>query len=152
MFVCLGNICRSPAAEAVMRQLIRERGLEDLIQIDSSGTCAYHIGEDPDVRMRAAARGRGITISHRSQQLKVSDALEHDYLFAMDSANYRDILEQLDASLHGKVYLFRDFDPEGTGDVPDPYYGGPQGFEQVMDLLQRTSAALLGWLTEEASR
>jgi protein-tyrosine phosphatase len=148
LFVCLGNICRSPTAEGTMRQLISEAGLEDQIELDSAGTGAWHVGERPDRRATAAARERGIELEGRARQVERSDFEEFDLLLAMDRANLRD----LRALAHGeaeraKVRLLREFDPrsdgDGTLDVPDPYYGGEEGFDEVLDLVGAACAGLL---------
>ena len=149
LFVCLGNICRSPAAEAVCRDLLEKRSITG-VSLDSVGTSAYHQGDSADGRMRKAAARRGVTISHASRQLKKQDLDRFDLILAMDRDNYRDIIEL--ASDHGqkqKVRLFRDYDPEGTGDVPDPYFGGRGGFELVMDMLTRTCDNLIETLSEQ---
>ncbi len=144
MFVCLGNICRSPAAEAVFAHIVKKRGLEDRYWADSSGTAAYHVGEPSDGRMRRAAETRGIVIAHRGQQLKREHLRKFDMIFCMDRENLDDArrLTRDPAELQ-KIQLFRDFDPNGKGDVPDPYYGGPDGFEKVLDMVTRCSEALL---------
>jgi protein-tyrosine phosphatase len=148
LFVCLGNICRSPTAEGTMRKLISEAGLEDQIELDSAGTGAWHVGERPDRRATAAARGRRIELEGRARQVERSDFEEFDLLLAMDRANLRD----LRALAHGeveraKVRLLREFDPSSAGDnaldVPDPYYGGEEGFDEVLDLVGAACAGLL---------
>ncbi len=150
MFVCLGNICRSPAAEAVCRYILKKRGIEDGVTLTSSGTCAYHVGDPPDRRMQEAALKRGISIRHRSRQLKVSDLDEHDLVLAMDRENYLDILSlALNDRQRKKAAMFRDYDPEGPGDVADPYYGGRRGFELVMDMLVRTCEELVREIEEK---
>jgi protein-tyrosine phosphatase len=144
MFVCLGNICRSPAAEAVFLHTAKERGIEHKYFADSSGTASYHIGSPPDARMRKAAEARGISIAHLGQQLKRTHLQQFDLILCMDQDNLSDARsltrnpEELD-----KIKLFRDFDPNGKGDVPDPYYGGPDGFDKVIDIVTRCSEALL---------
>jgi len=142
LFVCLGNICRSPLAEGVFSHLADQKGLD--VQVDSAGTSAFHIGEAPDHRMRQTALKNGISLTSRSRQILPQDGQEFDYIFAMDQSNYRDILRILGPSVTAQVALFRDFDPaiEGKADVPDPYYGGLQGFEEVYQIVYRTCEAI----------
>jgi len=139
MFVCLGNICRSPAAQSVFEHKLKAAGLSEEWIVDSTGTDAYHVGEQSDHRMRKAASRRGISIHHSSQRFSRSHFREFDYIMAMDKSNYRDLMFKAETEEEkSRIYLFRDFDPEGTGDVPDPWYGGPQVFETVLDLVERT--------------
>ena len=145
LFVCMGNICRSPAAEGVFRALVDERGLSDRIKIASAGTLGYHAGELPDQRMRRAARQRGIDLISRARQVVAADLDFYDYVLAMDSENH-DYLRRLcrhEAHL-AKVRLLTDYhsDPEITH-VPDPYYGTDEGFEEVLDILQVACGKLL---------
>jgi len=154
LFVCLGNICRSPTAEGVMRALVDEAGLQDEVAVDSAGTGAWHLGSPPDRRAAAAARARGIALEGSARRVTGEDFEEFDLLLAMDVDNVRDlhrIAPGEDAA--GKVRLLREFDPAGAGvaeaprpgdlDVPDPYYGGEEGFEQVLDLVQAACRGLL---------
>lgn len=151
LFVCLGNICRSPLAEAIFKQRVIEKNLEDQIFTDSAGTANYHIGENPDHRSIAVAVEHGIPISHKGRQYKYQDALEFDYILAMDSNNFRDIIH-LSAARPEGLFLMRDFDPEAKGaDVPDPYYGGKDGFEQVYQMLDRSIEQLLEYIIQEQS-
>lgn len=137
-FVCLGNICRSPTAEGVLRHLVREAGLEERFDIDSAGTAGYHTGEAPDRRARAAGARRGIEIAGAARQFKRADFQRFDYVLAMDRANEQDLRELVpgDAVALAKIHLLRSFDPKSPGgaDVPDPYYGGDDGFDDVLDL------------------
>jgi protein-tyrosine phosphatase len=148
LFVCLGNICRSPTAEGVMRALVEEAGLEDSIELDSAGTGAWHVGSPPDGRAVAAARARGIVLEGSARQIRQNDFDEFDLVLAMDRSNLRE-LEELAGSeeRRAKVRLLREFDPAGGGDqdleVPDPYYGAAGGFEEVLDLVQGACAGLL---------
>lgn len=141
LFVCLGNICRSPAAEGVMRSLVEEAGLEGVIELDSAGTGNYHIGELPDRRMRIAARRRGLELDHRCRQVRTGDFDDFDLIVAMDESNYRN-LRELSPSNEGDRKIVRMADFFGTDSrrhysyVPDPYYEGAEGFELVLDLLQ----------------
>jgi protein-tyrosine phosphatase len=146
LFVCLGNICRSPTAEGVMRALVRDAGLAERIEVDSAGTGSWHVGEPPDARATRVARRRGIVLEGAARQVRPRDFEEFDLLLAMDGANLRN-LRQLapDEAARAKVRLLREFDPAAAGDldVPDPYYGGAGGFEQVLDLVHAACASLL---------
>jgi protein-tyrosine phosphatase len=144
LFVCLGNICRSPTAEGVMRALVREEGLEDEIVIDSAGTGDWHAGDPPDRRATAAAASRGVVLEGRARQIKPADFEDFDLLLAMDTSNYEDLLALAPDGAAEKVRLLRSYDPTATElDVPDPYYGGAQGFEDVLDMVERASRGLL---------
>jgi len=144
LFVCMGNICRSPLAEAVFRHRVRERGVEHLFEIDSAGTSGYHDGAAPDERSTETARRRGVELAGRSRKLTADDLRGFDYVIAMDAENLREIraLEEA-AGGSAKVHRLREWDPEGGADVPDPYYGGPGGFEDVHDIVDRSCGALL---------
>ena len=151
LFVCLGNICRSPLAESVFRHLARERGVEDRFRIDSAGTSGYHAGSPPDRRSAAVALARGVEVAGRSRQLSARDLRDFDYVIAMDAENLQEV-EALHATVGGtaRVHRLREWDPEGGGpDVPDPYYGGARGFEDVHDIVERSCAALLDHLLRE---
>ncbi len=147
LFVCLGNICRSPTAEGVMRELVRSAGLEDSIELDSAGTGAWHVGHSPDPRAAAAARGRGIALSGKARRVSAADFVDFDLILAMDRANLRDLQALAPPEARSRVRLLREFDPAGaTGDdldVPDPYHGEAGGFEEVLDLVQAACAGLL---------
>jgi protein-tyrosine phosphatase len=144
LFVCLGNICRSPAAEAAFRHLVSAEGLEDQFLIDSAGTGAWHIGEPADRRMRDAAEHRGLAVTSLARQVAADDFDRFDLLLAMDYDNLRALQARAPAAHAHKIRLFREFDPEGPGeDVPDPYYGDPDGFDDVLDIVTRTGRALL---------
>jgi protein-tyrosine phosphatase len=149
LFVCLGNICRSPTGEAVMRQVVAAEGLAERFTIDSAGTGGWHVGESPDPRSVAAGRSRGIEIGGSARQVTGDDFYEFDLLLAADRHNYRDLAEIAPTDeLEAKVRMLRAFDPLTTADdldVPDPYYGGPNGFDEVIDLVE---AACRGLLTE----
>lgn len=138
LFVCMGNICRSPAAEGVLRSMIRRRGLEDRISVGSAGTTGYHAGELPDGRMRRAARGRGIELVSRARQVHAGDLDDFDYLLAMDQENLQNLERLCRHDGHrAKVRLLTDYHPDpAVTHVPDPYYGGDEGFERVLDILE----------------
>jgi protein-tyrosine phosphatase len=149
--VCLGNICRSPTAEAVMRALVREAGLEDRIEVESAGMGDWHIGHPPDRRATEAARRRGVVMEGAARQVRVSDFNEFDLLLAMDRENLAELRELApDAEAEAKVHMLREYDPASAGapdlDVPDPYYGGPQGFETVLDQVEAACRGLLDTL------
>lgn len=146
MFVCLGNICRSPLAEGLFRKHVEERGLSDQFEIRSSGTGSWHVGEGADTRMCATAEGRGLSLEdHVARQFEASDLEEFDYVYVMDKNNLHDVLFfDEDERFGDKVKLFREFDPEpGDYQVPDPYYGGDAGFENVYDIVDRTAKRIL---------
>ncbi len=146
LFVCMGNICRSPTAEGVMRSLLREQGLEDEVEIDSAGTGGWHAGDPPDARATEAARRRGIALEGAARQVRASDFEHYDLLLAADRENLRDLRAVApDEAARAKVRLLREYDPDSRGDldVPDPYYGGPDGFEDVLDLVEAACRGLL---------
>jgi protein-tyrosine phosphatase len=146
LFVCLGNICRSPTAEGVMRALVRDAGLEDRIELDSAGTGAWHIGEPPDSRATLVAHGRGIALEGAARQVERSDFEEFDVIVAMDASNLADLRAIApDERARAKLVLLRELDPPADGrlDVPDPYHGGTRGFEDVFDLVYAACAKLL---------
>jgi protein-tyrosine phosphatase len=147
LFVCLGNICRSPLAEGVFQELVCENKLEDTFLVDSAGTAGYHIGKNPDARSIKTAANHGITLQHQARQLSVHDFDNFDYILAMDDNNYEDI-KRLQARSQGKaeVIMFRDFDPLGKGNVPDPYHGTMADFEEVYEMCTRTSDHLLSYI------
>jgi protein-tyrosine phosphatase len=145
LFVCMGNICRSPTAEAVFRHRVGQAGMQDRIRIDSAGTHDYHIGDPPDVRTQRAAKQRGYDMSDlRGRQVEVADLVHFDYVLAMDEANLS-ILQRLrppDAQSH--LGLFLEFSEHHAGsEVPDPYYGGADGFEHVLDMVEEAADGLL---------
>lgn len=144
LFVCLGNICRSPTAEGVFRHKVREAGLEDHIEIDSAGTGDWHVGKSPDARTRAAALRRGYDLSSlRARQVSVADFSRYDLVLAMDDANLRDLKRLRGSNGKAELDLFlRRYELE-IDEVPDPYYGGEDGFEQVLDLVERACDGLL---------
>lgn len=139
LFVCLGNICRSPAGENVMNHLIEKEGLKQRFLVDSAGTADFHIGKAPDNRMALSAENRSIAMCGRARQVKPSDFSEFDWIFAMDRSNYDDLVtvRQRCNDPTARLVLFCEFCESHTeSEVPDPYYGGPEGFEKVLDLLE----------------
>ncbi len=152
LFVCLGNICRSPLAEGVFQHLVRERGLADRFVIESAGTGSWHVGEAPDERSVAVAEKHGITLESRARQIAPEDLDRFDYVVVMDRDNQRTLERMRDARGGEKdIHLLRDFDHEGDGDeVPDPYYGGPGGFDTVYEMVRRSCEGLLARVTETA--
>ena len=148
-FVCLGNICRSPTAEGVIRSLVHAAGMSEGFEIDSAGTEGYHAGERADRRSRAEASRRGVELTSTSRRFERSDFARFDYVIAMDRRNLRD-LEQLATSAadRAKLHLLRSFDPTARElDVPDPYYGGSSGFADVYDICEAGCRGLLARLT-----
>lgn len=150
LFVCLGNICRSPAAEGVLRAMARERGID--VTIDSAGTGGWHAGDPPDARMAKAASKRGIDIAYqRARQVDLSDFYQFDYLLAMDLSNHSDLLEMAPPNRTCDIRLFLDFADCETRETPDPYYGGTDGFEHVLDLIEQGAEGFLDHLEDESA-
>ncbi len=150
LFVCLGNICRSPSAEGIMTHLIHQQQLEDEISCDSAGTSSYHIGSAPDGRMTMAAKQQGIALAGQARQFIAEDFEAFDLVVAMDRANYRDIL-QLDpqGNYRHKVRQMCEFASQHSDqEVPDPYYGGTDGFNHVIDLLLDACRGLLTYVLQ----
>ena len=148
LFVCLGNICRSPTAEGVMRHLLVEEGLAEAVEIDSAGTGDWHVGHGPDHRSAGAAAGRGIELTGAARQVAPVDFESFDLILAMDRSNHDDLLALApDDDARERVRLLREYDPDavasGELEVPDPYYGGADGFEDVLDLVTRACEGLL---------
>jgi protein-tyrosine phosphatase len=145
LFVCLGNICRSPTAEGVFRELAAREGLAERIAVDSAGTGAWHVGEAPDARAQAAARRRGYDLSaQRARQISGEDFRRFDLILAMDRANLADLRRQQPAQARARLELFLSFaDAAPVLEVPDPYYGEGDGFERVLDLVEAASRGLL---------
>jgi protein-tyrosine phosphatase len=151
LFVCLGNICRSPTAEGVMRRLVAEAGLEEQIPIDSAGTGAWHVGEPPDGRATEAALRRGIALESVARRVRPEDFERFDLILAMDTSNLHTLRQMApDGPSREKVRLLREFDPASTGledlDVPDPYYDSERGFELVLDQVQAACEGLLDYV------
>lgn len=146
LFVCLGNICRSSSAEGVMLRLVKEAGLEHLFEIDSAGILSYHQGELPDPRMRAHAARRGYQLLHRSRPVRTEDFYHFDLIIGMDDRNIDDLKERAPSPAEWKkIHRMTEFCTRfvHTDHVPDPYYGGAEGFEYVLDLLEDACAGLL---------
>jgi protein-tyrosine phosphatase len=152
LFVCLGNICRSPLAEGVFREVVARAGLADRFEIDSAGTSSYHTGDSPDPRTLEVAARRGVQLEHAARQVKDVDLERFDYVVAMDLANLGK-LERLVSRAGGsaELHLLRAFDAEAGDDreVPDPYFGGERGFEDVHDMVERSCAGLLEHIRSE---
>ncbi len=150
LFVCLGNICRSPLAEAVFRDKVARRKLDSHFEIDSCGTSNYHIGDIPDPRTIAMAKKHGVEINHIVRQFTAEDLKEFDFIFAMDRSNHQNIMRLSDNEMHGqKVFLMREFDSTGKGkEVPDPYYGDERNFQEVYDILDRSTENFLTHIEE----
>jgi protein-tyrosine phosphatase len=152
LFVCLGNICRSPLAEGIFQHLVEENGASHRYRIDSAGTGAWHAGEPADPRSRDVAERNGIILRCTARQVREEDFHEFDLILAMDRSNLTDLESVRPApEVRADLRLFREFDPEGNGDleVPDPYYGGPDGFDRVFEMVLRSCQALLEELEGE---
>ena len=149
LFVCMGNICRSPTAEGVTRALAEQRGLQ--FEFDSAGTHGYHIGKPPDARASAAAAKRGYDLSAlKARQVNEFDFVRFDRILAMDRDNLELLRKACPQEAAGKLGLFLEFAPRhGVDEVPDPYYGGPEGFEHVLDLIEDAAAGLLDRMTKK---
>ncbi len=144
LFVCLGNICRSPTAHGVFQTLVAQHGLDALIEVDSAGTAAYHIGKAPDARSVKAAASRGYDLSAlRARQVSAKDFQEYDYILAMDEENLANLKRIQPDDYQGKLSLFLAYGQCMEKEVPDPYYGGDQGFMHVLDLVENASFGLL---------
>ena len=145
LFVCMGNICRSPMAEGYFRHLLAQRAGHLDVTTDSAGTHGYHVGSAPDNRAQVATRRRGIDISELGARNVAESDFEHfDYIVAMDQDNLADLLKKADPIYHNRIHLFLDFSSSHAGgDVPDPYYGGAKGFERVLDLIEKAAEGLL---------
>jgi len=153
LFVCLGNICRSPLAEAIFNHKLKQLKLDDRFIVDSSGTGNYHIGSQPDKRTIKVSQKNGVDIYHACRQLVKADLKEFDYILAMDKSNFQDILNLADSlELRRKVMMMRNFDSLFRGfDVPDPYYGGDQEFQDVYDILNRSLDGFIAHLKKQHS-
>ena len=147
LFVCLGNICRSPAAEAIFLKQTIEKGLEDKFKVDSAGTGAWHVGNKADSRMREAASKRGINITSRARQIKLNDFQIFDFILTMDNSNLKDVNKLFENVDNKKAIVIKPILSYSTHpnliEVPDPYYGGENGFDEVLDLLEDSINGLL---------
>jgi len=147
LFVCLGNICRSPLAEGVFLHLLEREEVAHRFQVDSAGTGAYHVGESPDPRSVDVARRNGITLRGKARQVEASDFRTFDYVLAMDRSNLQALESLRPDEGGGALHLLRDFDSHADGDgdrdVPDPYYGGPGGFDRIYEMIDRSCRVLL---------
>lgn len=162
LFVCMGNICRSPTAEGVFRHVVKQKNMLDVISIDSAGTHAYHIGESPDSRSQAMAKSRDVDLSSQRARKAIQEDFERfDYVIAMDNSNFEDLKHLANEKQQSRLYLFMSFvngkggkevpDPSNSwsnSEVPDPYYGGGNGFERVFDMVQSASEGLLQHIVE----
>jgi len=154
LFVCLGNICRSPTAEIVFREIVAREAPDLGIEIDSAGTAAYHVGSPPDSRTRQAALRRGYDMSAlRARVVEPQDFNRYDLILAMDRQNFEALRQRAPAAAHERIRMFLEFAPNADAtDVPDPYYGGPNGFEEVLDLVEAAARGLLEHVRTEARR
>ncbi len=151
LFVCMGNICRSPTAHGVFRKLVADAGLEEFIHIDSAGTHAYHVGKAPDPRAQETALRRNLDLSDlRARQVQKEDFARFDYILAMDEDNYHALTLICPAEYQDRIQYFMDYAPHwGVREVPDPYYGGATGFEQVFDMVEEAARGLLEHLQRQ---
>src|SRR5690606_29589669 len=153
LFVCLGNICRSPTAEAATREALEAADLDGAVELDSAGLGDWHVGNPPDHRMRAAARQVGLDLDGTARQVRADELGEWDLVLAMDRSNLRRLRKMArDGAVRERIRLFRDFDPQGAGqDVPDPYYGPAEGFAEVVAICRRSAANLVDELAAQLS-
>jgi protein-tyrosine phosphatase len=140
VFVCTGNICRSPSAEAVFKQRLHEAGLGDVVEVSSAGLGGWHVGNDADHRSLAALRSRGYDLAHAARQVKRDWADDYDLFVAMDTGHLMELRSLMPSA---EVRLLRDWDPHGRGNVPDPYYDGQEVFEEVLDIIERSCEGLV---------
>ncbi len=155
--MCLGNICRSPTAEAALREAFADAGMADQVEIDSAGTGDWHVGHPPDPRMTEAAAGVGLTLEGSARQVTASDLRDYDLVLAMDRTNAADLRAMAggDADLQQRIRLFREFEPdrdhddERDIDVPDPYYGGPEGFAHVVEIVRAAAAGVVDHVRDQ---
>lgn len=153
LFVCLGNICRSPLAEGIFKKLVSQNGLDDYFFVDSAGTSSYHCGSDPDPRSMEVAQKNHIILDHKAQQLNVQHLRDFDYIVPMDAKNMADITvlkNSLNNEKTGLILMMRNFEDNESGeDVPDPYFGEKDGFDHVFSMLSRTCKNFLEFLVEK---
>lgn len=145
LFVCMGNICRSPTAEGIFNQLLNSKDIKEQFIVDSAGTHAHHIGDTPDLRAQKAAKDRGIDLSYiRARKIQRSDFAEFDHILVMDDENYENVMKICPDEYSHKIAYLLDYAPElKTREVPDPYYGGSYGFDRVLDMLESATEGLL---------
>lgn len=152
LFVCLGNICRSPAADGILEQMVSRRGLDDAIEVDSAGTYSGHVGDLPDPRMRRAASARGYNLTHRARTIREYDFYDFDMIVVMDDNNYETVCRLAPERRYiDKVFRMREFTtafPDWSY-VPDPYYEGADGFELVLDMLENGCEQIIAHVTEK---
>jgi protein-tyrosine phosphatase len=153
IFVCQGNIIRSPLAENMFRHLAQERGVGEKYQLDSAGTSAYHVGELPDHRMRQVAQEKGFQYTGKARQYRRDEFDQHDLIIVMDRSNLRILSSWASTEEEKKIHMMREFDPQGSArmDVPDPYYGGLDGFDKTFEIVKRSCQGLLEDLESETS-
>lgn len=151
LLVCLGNICRSPTAEAALRQALDAAGLSERVEVESAGTGAWHIGNAPDPRMVEAGTRRGLTLAGQARQVDTLDFMTFDLILAMDRSNRDDLVALApDVETSRKVRMFREFDPDADShDVPDPYFGGDDGFVRVVDMARAGAAGIAAYVAEQ---
>ncbi len=152
LFVCLGNICRSPMAEGIFRHVVDEVGMADRFRVDSAGTGDWHVGESPDARAVRTAGRHGVALGGHARQIQAEDFRRFDYILALDRENLEELTRiRSRAGGDAALYLLREFDPEGGpgAEVSDPYYGGPTGFEDVFEMVERACRALLDHILDE---
>lgn len=153
LFVCMGNICRSPTAEGVFRHYVTEAGMSDQVAIDSAGTHAYHVGQPADRRAKVAADRRGMSLDGIiSRRVSDDDFAAFDYIIAMDEDNKANLLQQSPQQHHSKIQLFLSYTSASETEVPDPYYGGATGFERVLDLVDEAARGLLKLIADQTNR
>lgn len=154
LFVCLGNICRSPLGAAILKKKITDNGMDAWVEVDSCGTSNYHIGDNADPRTIASALRHGVAVDHCVRQLTPDDLDNFDFIFAMDKSNYQNILRlSKNNGAREKVKMMRDFDPKHKGgEVPDPYHGGDKDFQEVYEILDRSTTGFIEFLKEKTGR
>ena len=150
LFVCLGNICRSPLGAAILKKKVKEKGMDSWVEVDSCGTSNYHIGDNADPRTIASAKQHGVPIEHCARQLTLEDLVRFDFIFAMDKSNFHNIMKLSQGKdLQNKVRMMREFDPyPNGGEVPDPYHGTEKDFKEVFDILERSTENFTAFLQE----
>jgi len=149
LFVCLGNICRSPMAQGVMEHYIKTHNLSNQLSCDSAGTGSWHVGELADFRTRTVLQNQGIRLDHRARTLFSSDFDKFDLILTMDRWIHQEVLKRSPKPAHDKIRLYRDFDPQGSGDLEDPYYGTQQDFEEVYQVCLRTTPQIVKYLVNK---